>query len=314
MKKRLKLTAFVVSVLFLSVSKGFSLDKGQIEIGGVKRTFYYSVPKAAVSSETAKLPVLMALHGGGGTGKRFSDLDNGRFIELSKKNGFIIVFPKGKSRKWNDGRAVEFSESDDVGFLSALIDHFVENFRADKERVFFAGISNGGFMSFTLAFEIPEKIKGIAIISSSLQKKMVEQYKKTKPLPVLVINGDKDTLIPLQGGKPGKRMLIKRKLGEIISYADMKAFWLENNGCDAEKVSQKTLDSDPEDETRVFAEEFNDCAGAKAAFYLIENGGHTWAGGKQYLPEFMIGKTSRDINASEVIADFFGLVMVKSKE
>ena len=38
---------------------------------------------------------------------------------------------------------------------------------------------------------------------------------------------------------------------------------------------------------------------------VVDGGGHTWPGGHQYLPEWIIGKTSRDIDANEVIWDFF---------
>jgi len=37
----------------------------------------------------------------------------------------------------------------------------------------------------------------------------------------------------------------------------------------------------------------------------VIGGGHTWPGGLQYLPESIIGKTSREFNASEVIWQFF---------
>jgi hypothetical protein len=37
----------------------------------------------------------------------------------------------------------------------------------------------------------------------------------------------------------------------------------------------------------------------------IKGDSHTWPGGNQYLPEFLIGKTNRDLNASETIWNFF---------
>ena len=40
---------------------------------------------------------------------------------------------------------------------------------------------------------------------------------------------------------------------------------------------------------------------------MVSDGGHTWPGGVQYLPERWIGPTSRDFAASEVIAEFFAL-------
>ena len=43
----------------------------------------------------------------------------------------------------------------------------------------------------------------------------------------------------------------------------------------------------------------------EVVLYIIEGGGHTWPGGYQYLNERIIGKTSRDMNAAEVIWNFF---------
>ena len=45
--------------------------------------------------------------------------------------------------------------------------------------------------------------------------------------------------------------------------------------------------------------------GVKVILYEIMGGGHTWPGGSQYLPEWIVGIVSKDINAGEVIWDFF---------
>jgi polyhydroxybutyrate depolymerase len=50
----------------------------------------------------------------------------------------------------------------------------------------------------------------------------------------------------------------------------------------------------------------DDCKeGTEVILYTVEGGGHTWPGGWQYLPEKIVGKTSRDTDANEVIWDFF---------
>ncbi len=49
----------------------------------------------------------------------------------------------------------------------------------------------------------------------------------------------------------------------------------------------------------------------EVVLYSIENGGHTWPGAIQYLPEAIIGKTNRDINATELIWEF--LTSIKRK-
>lgn len=65
-------------------------------------------------------------------------------------------------------------------------------------------------------------------------------------------------------------------------------------------------DRDPKDGTRVRKELYNQCReNSEVVLYAIEGGGHTWPGGDQYLPQWIIGKTDRDIDANEVIWDFF---------
>ncbi|NMD03070.1 MAG: phospholipase, partial [Bacteroidales bacterium] len=49
----------------------------------------------------------------------------------------------------------------------------------------------------------------------------------------------------------------------------------------------------------------NESDGTEVILYAVEGGGHTWPGGFQYLPAWIIGKTSRDIDANEVIWAFF---------
>ena len=46
-------------------------------------------------------------------------------------------------------------------------------------------------------------------------------------------------------------------------------------------------------------------SGTAVALYFVKGGGHTWPGGPQYAPVFLIGGTNRDFSASNVIWDFF---------
>ena len=44
---------------------------------------------------------------------------------------------------------------------------------------------------------------------------------------------------------------------------------------------------------------------AEVVYITVEGLGHTWAGGKSLLPEFMVGKLSDKIRATDVIWEFF---------
>ena len=50
---------------------------------------------------------------------------------------------------------------------------------------------------------------------------------------------------------------------------------------------------------------YTDCAGdAAVVLYTIRGGGHTWPGGTP-MPEWFVGRTSRSINATSEMWEFF---------
>ncbi len=74
------------------------------------------------------MPLVLLLHGGGGTGEGMEKLTLGGFNRLADREGFVVVYPDGIEKHWNDGRGLEAYRAhreniDDVGFVSALIDH-----------------------------------------------------------------------------------------------------------------------------------------------------------------------------------------------
>jgi poly(3-hydroxybutyrate) depolymerase len=97
-----------------------------------------------------------------------------------------------------------------------------------------------------------------------------------------------------------------RGLSKYRSQRENIDFWVLRNGCSADPEITLEPDTDPEDGTRVRKSVYGQCAdGAAVVLYEVKGGGHTWPGGYQYLPEFLIGKTNRDLNASEAIWNFF---------
>ena len=88
-----------------------------------------------------KQPLLLALHGGGGTSRAMVRLTNGRFNELADRDGFFVVYPQGIEKFWNDGRSDKISGAhrkgiDDVGFFQALIEELIIQYPIDPDRIF----------------------------------------------------------------------------------------------------------------------------------------------------------------------------------
>ena len=162
---------FASRIVSATITKlGQNVDSA-ITHDGIERTFRLYIPASHDKKKPA--PLLMILHGGGGTGKRMANLARGGFKSIADEEGFIIVYPDGIERHWNDGRIevtyqAHAEKIDDVGFLTTLMDHLVNTYNLDPERVYVCGVSNGAMMTQRLAFEASGKIAAIAPVIGSI--------------------------------------------------------------------------------------------------------------------------------------------------
>lgn len=118
----------------------------------------------------------------------------------------------------------------------------------------------------------------------------------------MYIHGTTDPLVPFTGGVMTAGGTAG---GTILSHAQAVARWVALNRCNATPTETDLPDISTDGTTikqRVYAGGAN---GSEVVSYVILNGGHTWPQGYQYLPESIIGKTSQDMNACEVIWAFF---------
>jgi polyhydroxybutyrate depolymerase len=284
------------------------LTSGSVIFGGLERDYIIYIPKSFDGKK--KVPLLFVLHGGGGTPEGMIKLTKEGFHELADKEGFVVVYPAAYGRHWNDGRkgmekwSVAHKENiDDVGFISYLIDHIAVNFNIDLKKVFITGISNGAMMSFRLACELSQKITAVAPVAGLMPEDITSSCNPQKPVSLLIIMGTEDPLVPYNGGYVEAA---GEKRGKVLSAENTAKFWAKINGCELSPQIGWEQDKDPSDGTRVKKEIYNQCKdGKKVILCTIEGGGHTWPGGLQYLPERIIGKTSKDLDANQLIWDFF---------
>jgi polyhydroxybutyrate depolymerase len=230
----------------------------------------------------------------------------GGLAELARREGYILVCPEGFERHWNDGRDIRTWRAhvegiDDVGFLMALIDQLSFQYAIDPDKIFATGISNGGQMSYRLACERSGILSGIAPVVASMA--ITLECNPTDPVSVLVINGTEDPLVPYEGGEI---RAIRRGLGTVRPTSEVIQFWAGHNSCEGEAQRYLESDRDPTDGTRIWHIEHEGCSNnTRVTLYKVEGGGHTWPGANQYLPQFLIGRLSQDMIASEIIVDFF---------
>jgi polyhydroxybutyrate depolymerase len=274
---------------------------------GLTRTYLIHIPPSLPKNSSPAL--VFVLHGGGGTGENMErSLTLGGFNKLADEYKFIVVYPDGIDRHWNDGRTnvsdrAHLNNIDDVGFIKTLIENLTIEFKIDPNRIYSTGISNGAMMSYRLAFDIPDKIAAIAPVAGAIPIDLIKSNNSVEPISVCIISGTHDPLVPWEGGFVG---FPRNPRGTVISVEDSVMHWVNNNNCNITPNITWLDDINKRDRTQVRLDIYSNGDNNTEVFlYEIKKGGHTWPDGYQYFPKIIVGRTCRDIDANIVIWDFF---------
>ena len=268
-------------------------------VDGVTRSYIIHIPPGYQRAHPVAL--VLDFHGGLGTpegARRISGMD-----PVADRHGFIVVYPRGIHRHWNDGRSTRLENEADVHFIAALIEKLERDYAIDPKRIDATGISNGAIFSLRLACELDGRFAAIASVAGAMAAPLAPQCKPTRPVSVLMINGLADPLVPYGGGMVGGRT---SNAGPVLSVPQSIALWATLDRCTTSPRQFSLPDAVPDDGTHTSAADYQTCsAGTEVELLTISGGGHTWPDGPQYLPRFIIGRTSHDFNASETIWQFF---------
>jgi polyhydroxybutyrate depolymerase len=271
-----------------------------LEWAGFERTYHVHVP--ASYDGTRPVPLVVGLHYGLGNAKIFQDLTG--FDAVADREGFIIAYPEGYKTAWGGtglDTPPEKEGTDDIGFISALIDTMTSKYKVKPHRIHLVGMCNGGYLAQVLAVELSDKIASFATATATSADIFSDAYDSLpRPVAIMFVNGTEDKYIPFAGGT-------LPLTPDTSVWPTMKVVgnWANLNGCSTTPTETELPDA-ADDGTRIRRLDYPECAGdAEVVLYAVEGAGHTWPGGKQYQPEQMIGITSHDMNASDIIWDFF---------
>lgn len=266
---------------------------GALHSGGIDRTYTLHAPPGD------PVGLVLSLHGGGGTGKGQEGLTD--FDAVADAHNLLVVYPDGYDKSWADGRGASPADRrhvDDVGFLVALTGKLQSDYHIAAGHVFVTGMSNGGFMTNRLACERADLFAAIAPVAGTLGAGVA--CNASRPVSVWAAHGTADPLVPFRGGNVRGRGGVSRS----VSASSMMDKWRSVDGCPGDPSVQVLPDVGDGTVVRRFASAAC-AASSEVVFYQVDRGGHTWPGGKQYLPRAVIGPTTRALDASEAIAQFF---------
>lgn len=202
-----------------------------LTIEGAQRNYTVHVPPS-YNHETP-MPVVILLHGHGQDGKTIAH--HTKFSEMSDREGFIAIYPDARTwagrdewRSWDtdNGLLPPGANADDVSFLRQIIEKTEGDYKVDPKRIFMAGLSNGGMMSFRAAGELSDKLAAIAVVSGAMSG---SEPPPKHPLSVMNIHGTEDGIVPYEGLKnvPSSLSAIGLPRFKPMEYATN--FWVEQN-------------------------------------------------------------------------------------
>jgi len=257
---------------------------------GERREYILHVPKSYHRARPT--PLVISMHGA--MSSPSVQMHVSQWNTAADENGFIVVYPAGTgtgpktyvNRGWRTP-----SRMPDVVFISALIDELEVSYNIDPARIYANGLSNGGGMAFVLSCTLPHRIAAIGAVAAA-ETRPWSWCPDSHPVPMIAFHGTADRFTPYDGGKV---WFVADPFPSVPGWA---ANWARRNRCGANPVDSVVA-------ADVVRREYTGCADqAAVVLYTIKGGGHTWPGGKP-MPEWLVGPTSRSIDATSQMWAFF---------
>jgi predicted peptidase len=143
-----------------------------------------------------KWPLILFLHGAG---------ERGEFVDAVRIHGiarvvgerdipFVTLSPQCPPNHW---------WSDFLPALDALVQNAIDTLDVDPNRVYLTGLSMGGFGTWHMAVEYPQRFAAIAPICGGglWAYGFPERVSAIAHLPTWVFHGAKDSVVPLQSSQ-----------------------------------------------------------------------------------------------------------------
>ncbi len=207
------LSFFILSLIIISCK---SEDNTQVDEDGiitglqtktfshdnVNRNYLIYIPDSYDSE--IDYPLMFLFHGFGGIASEFINTADMR--DLAESKNFIVVYPQGldlggTGSHWNcsNPSADNKSDVDDIGFIENLIDQLIVDYPViDSKRIYAAGYSNGGFMSYYLGCN-SKKFAAIGSVAGTMLDDSYQSCNASFPTAMINIHGTDDFDVPYDG-------------------------------------------------------------------------------------------------------------------
>jgi polyhydroxybutyrate depolymerase len=246
----------------VSTPTGSSSDPTRtVTVNGVQREYILHIPPGLDLSQA--VPVVVVFHDYG-TAPAEMPAETG-FNAVADKNGFLVVYPKGtgsseNQRAWNTGICCgeALAENvDDPAFVQALLKDLGTVAKLDSKRIYAAGSSNGGVLTYQLACKMSDTFAAVAPVAAQLL--LQDTCQPQQPVAVLHVHGSSDGTIGISQAQRSIQT------------------WAQLDGCTSPPQQDQPAD-------KLEHTIYNSCqAGTAVELYTANNSGHGWPS-DLYLP------------------------------
>jgi len=301
MRRWMRFGALVAALAAASAASAETID-----VGGLKRSYTVQLPARKPA------PLVVVLHGK--TQRGADVVARTAWPQVAKREGLAAVFPDGLNHAWADARTKAGpalrgppAGTDDVAFIAKLVEKLVADGTADAKRVYVTGVSNGGAMAMTLVCARADLFAAGASVIMNLTDEAAVTCHPSRPLPMLLMNGTADPLVPYEGGRGSSYYAADG----FWSTEETLAFWRKLNGCETDDASAIEMpDKAPADQSTVTRITSRCPHGHDVVLYRINGGGHRMPG---FAPDArfprvatsLLGPQNGDIDGAETIWSFF---------
>ncbi|MGL9620229.1 PHB depolymerase family esterase [Bradyrhizobium sp. U531] len=301
MRRWMRIGALAAALIAASAASAETID-----VNGVKRSYAAQLPAKKPA------PLVVVLHGK--TQRGADVIARTAWPQVAKREGLAVVFPDGLNHAWADARTKAGPAlrgppegTDDVAFIATLVEKLVATGTADPKRVYVTGISNGGAMAMTLVCARADLFAAGASVIMNLTDEAAVTCHPSRPLPMLLMNGTADPLVPYAGGRGSSYFAADG----FWSTEETLAFWRKLNGCEADDAASTDLpDRNAADQSTVTRISSRCPRGHDVVLYRVNHGGHRMPG---FSPDArfprvaagLLGPQNADIDGAETIWAFF---------
>lgn len=263
MKRHILILSLVVClwmVFPVSAQETNAGDSGDYSLAVNDEVREYVVHVPAGYDASTPVPMVIMLHGGGGSSAEFNALSGMNAVADSA--GFLTVYPNSSTGVWNflsrEGR------SNDLAFMNALIDQMETDFAVDASHIYAVGYSNGGLMALRMRCSMTDRLAGVGVMGATMTYALAEFCLDSAPMPTILVQGMSDPAFPWEGYAAASE---DDSLISTFSSSQTVGFFSTLNHCVTQppSIEEITADGSP---TRVLSQRFELCD-RSAYFHML---------------------------------------------